>query len=120
MLQNANVGIMELEKRLEQCDCLGKKIFCMMSVIALEASQYLNALSVAIEETDGAFSLGSEFVFSLTQKGYICQMLEFIVFNGLIAHLEFQISLLFQKSHASCYQSRQDFFNICRLVIYYI
>ena len=112
LLKNFSLEVHAINNRLEKCSCLGKQLFCLLSVIALECGIFLDALSSNNDNTLDA-------VLSLKQKQSLLQILEFTIHNGVVSNLDFQISMLIPKSQNSCQMSMLDLFVCCRLVNYF-
>ena len=113
LMEAAKIDVFMINERLQQCNCLGKKLFCLMSAIALQCTIFLDALA----STDLKDEMESEVIYSIEQQQYLCQILEFIEHHGLITHLDFQISILLPKSESynCCKLAMQDILDISRL-----
>jgi len=113
LLEATKVDVSSLEKRLQQCSCLGKKIYCMMSAVALHCSMFLTGMEVESAQDSQSHTV-TELVYSVKEKQCLSQILEFIVCYGLISNLAIQISILIPKSHLDCKLAKQDFVDISR------
>ena len=116
LLKISDVNASKLEKQLEQCHCLQQKRICITTAMVLECVLLLEELAFHSEKSchNCDSECTSMSLYSLKQKELLGKIVEFIVCNGLIVNLEFQLSLLVPPESHPCKLSQKDFFATCK------
>lgn len=90
-MTKACVNTSDVENLLSECDCSRKKLFCLISTIALICASYLKQLKCYPKVSSNTCF---ELFFSLEDKQHLAHIFDFIFSYGLVRNMEYQISIL--------------------------
>ena len=112
-MSNAQVYTKEAEDIFSGCTCLGKKLFCITSYIALTCANYLVQLC---SESKPLSNFNVDLTLTLEDKQFVSHIIDFIISFGLIKNTIYQISPLVPlPEYSKC--AEETLFGCCRYLI---